>query len=176
MRFIKIFFQVCILFIIVVSCENATDKAKKKNLIINQDTLSEKLITVNKDAVLIEDNIIDQYLKRSNLGMKKSETGLRYNIKGEGGKQVEIGDKINLEYKVYLLNGELVYDSNKHGNMQFELGKSDIEPGLHEALLMMKFGQEATLILPYYLAQGLTGDNEKIPPKSSIIYKIKILN
>ncbi len=56
------------------------------------------------------------------------------------------------------------------------VGKDNIESGLHEGILYLHVGDEATFILPSHLAHGLLGDNKRIPPKASVLYEIKLLS
>jgi FKBP-type peptidyl-prolyl cis-trans isomerase FkpA len=37
-------------------------------------------------------------------------------------------------------------------------------------------GDKAILILPSHLAHGLVGDENKIPPKASVIYELELLS
>ncbi|NLK55387.1 MAG: peptidylprolyl isomerase, partial [Bacteroidales bacterium] len=60
------------------------------------------------------------------------------------------------------------------GPMNVTVGKSDIEPGLDEGLRMIKPGGKAIFILPPFLAHGLVGDGNKIPPRTIVVYWITL--
>jgi FKBP-type peptidyl-prolyl cis-trans isomerase len=40
----------------------------------------------------------------------------------------------------------------------------------------MRKGDIAKIILPSYLAHGLTGDSDKIPPMSTVLYNIELVD
>ena len=50
-----------------------------------------------------------------------------------------------------------------------------IESGLHEGISYMKEGDRAKIIIPSYLAHGLIGDLDKMPPLATIIYDIRLI-
>jgi FKBP-type peptidyl-prolyl cis-trans isomerase len=50
-----------------------------------------------------------------------------------------------------------------------------VESGLHEGVQMMHVGDKMRFILPSFRAHGLTGDNSKIPPLTSVVYEIELL-
>jgi FKBP-type peptidyl-prolyl cis-trans isomerase len=51
----------------------------------------------------------------------------------------------------------------------------NVENGLHEAIQYLRVGDKAKIILPSYLAHGLTGDSDKIPPMASVLYDIELV-
>jgi len=46
--------------------------------------------------------------------------------------------------------------------------------GLEESMKLLREGDSATIIIPWYLGYGMKGKEPKIPPYTSIIYQIKI--
>ena len=50
-----------------------------------------------------------------------------------------------------------------------------MEPGLEEGILFMCEGDRAKFILPSHRAFGLTDDQDKIPPKATLIYDVKLI-
>ena len=81
-----------------------------------------------------------------------------------------------VEYCVTLLNGDTAYTSRESGPQDFLINMDNLESGLHEGIQYMKVGDRAKLILPSYLAHGLIGDSKKIPPRTSIVYDIKLVS
>jgi FKBP-type peptidyl-prolyl cis-trans isomerase FkpA len=138
--------------------------------------VKEALIESNKNLVHDEEMSIDAYIKRRNLSMKISGTGLRYAILNEGeGAKAKMGDFVTVNYRVELLDGTLCYSSTKKGPQEFVVEKSQIESGLHEGIKLLAQGGKAKFILPSHLAYGLTGDQEKIPPHSPVVYDIELI-
>ena len=58
--------------------------------------------------------------------------------------------------------------------LSFILGQSNQPSGLQEGLLLMHEGEKAIMIIPSYLAYGVTGDGVCIPGSSSILYTVKL--
>ena len=120
---------------------------------------------------------IQSYFERKGLTMKETTTGLWYFIqKGGTGSFFSDNDVLKYEYECSLLDGTKCYSSVDSGPAEIKLGRSDIPSGLNEGLRLLKPGAEATFILPPHLAYGLIGDGKKIPPRSTLVYTIRILN
>ena len=79
-----------------------------------------------------------------------------------------------MSYECSLLDGTKCYSSETLGPKEVVLGRSQLEPGLNEGLRLMRQGGSAIFILPPFLAYGFVGDGKKIPPRSIIVYSIKI--
>jgi len=120
---------------------------------------------------------IQSYSERKGIIMKESSTGLWYNIVKEGvGDYLAENELIVFEYDCFLLDGTACYSSDETGPKEISLGKSELPSGLNEGLRMLKHGAEAIFILPPHLAYGLIGDGRKIPPRSTMVYSIRIIN
>ena len=88
---------------------------------------------------------------------------------------IKTGDIVALDYELRLLDGELVYSSKENGLKVFIVGRGGVESGLEEAVLHLHKGDEAEIIIPSHLAYGLAGDGDKIPIRSTIVYKLKVI-
>ena len=75
-----------------------------------------------------------------------------------------------------MLNGDLIYSSKKDGNKTFLVGRGGVESGLEEAILKLCKNSVATLILPAHLAHGLIGDGNKVPPRATLVYRLKVID
>jgi gliding motility-associated peptidyl-prolyl isomerase len=150
------------------------DNARKQNQ--SQKNTKEALMKVNKGLVKNEEQQIEDFLNRYNWTMQETGTGLRYMIyeKGEGIK-AEPGKTALLDFTVSLLNGEVCYSSDESGPKEFVIGKSGVESGLQEGILLLKEGDRAKFIIPSHLAFGLLGDQDRIPARSTLIYDVKLL-
>ncbi len=155
------------------SCEKKVEQKQK----LDYAKLEKEMLAVNSRFVSFEDANIDRFVKRYNFKMNKTATGLRWMILKHGqGEKLKPGQTINIEYKVYLLDGQLIYSSEKDGNKSIKLGHTDIESGLEEGILLLNVGDKARFILPSHLAFGLGGDGNKIPAKSSLLYEVKLID
>ncbi len=136
-----------------------------------------EMAELNKYMIQKDRERIGNYIERKGIEMAESPTGLWYLIKKEGsGMYLKDNDRVVMDYECYLLDGTSCYSSGESGPKEVILGRSEMEAGLNQGLKMLKPGGEAIFILPPFLAFGLTGDGNKIPPRSVIIYNISILN
>ena len=149
----------------------------KKALNISQNKLQELQVSENKVHVKKESDEIDQYVKHRSWNMTTTGTGLRYMIYENGkGEKAVFGKMAKVNYKISLMDGTICYTSEQTGPKIFLIGQDAIESGIHEGIQLMKIGDKALFILPSYLAHGLIGDENKIPPRSSVIYDIELLS
>jgi FKBP-type peptidyl-prolyl cis-trans isomerase len=100
---------------------------------------------------------------------------LWYNIENEGdGDLFKENDRIAFEYECSLLDGTMCYSSAELGPKEIVLGRSELPAGLNEGLKLLKPGGVAIFIMPPFLAYGLVGDGNKIPPRSTLVYTVSI--
>lgn len=161
------------------SCVN-NDKPKYDQVVkhrVAQDDINESLEEANRNFLIQEAGLINDYIEYHKLNVIQTGTGLRYQIHDQGDDDlIEEGDIIALEYEVRLLNGNLIYSSENDGNKTFLVGRGGVESGLEEAVLKLSKNSVATLILPAHLAYGLTGDGNKVPHRATLVYKIKVVD
>ena len=86
------------------------------------------------------------------------------------------GDIVELRYTLSLLDGTVCYTSVSLGPKSFVVGNGHVEYGLDEAMLYLHNGDKARIILPPHLAFGLIGDEDKIPPRSIVMYELEVIN
>ena len=84
------------------------------------------------------------------------------------------GDRVILTYKLSLLDGTECYSSVNLGPKQFVVDKSEAELGLHEVVKLLSPGDSALIVIPPHRAFGLSGDGNRIPPRSILVYEIRI--
>ncbi len=160
------------LFIFLFSCSEEEPDKKKKPLSTQEvEYISEQM---NQWDAQRQDDEIDQYILRHSWTMSKTKTGVRYMTMEEGsGDSAKVGLTAQVTYDIYLLDGSKVYTSGDTLK-DVRVGEDYVESGLHEGLLLMQTGDKMRFILPSYLANGLTGDQDKIGPRSSVMYEIKL--
>lgn len=162
---------IILLLLLSVSCRN-----EKAGPGIVQKPDGQDMAEMNRYLVQKDREIIGNYIERKNFRMTESPTGLWYLIINEGsGDYLSENDRFAMYYECSLLDGTPCYNSSDTGPREIILGRTDIEAGLNEGLRMLRHGGEALFILPPFLAYGLVGDGKKIPPRSIIVYKIKIV-
>jgi len=137
----------------------------------------ESLIKANQYLVRTESEEIDNFINRRKWDMKETGTGLRYQIYENGsGELAKTGQVIALNYELRLISGDLVYSSEKDGVKSFTIGYGGVESGLEEAVLFLKKGDKARIIIPSHLGYGLLGDQKRISSRSTLIYDINVIN
>jgi FKBP-type peptidyl-prolyl cis-trans isomerase FkpA len=158
----------------LISCNNKKAFDETKNL--SQEQVTEKLLEANKAAIEVENKQIINLIDSSGWKMLDTPTGLRYEIIENGnGPKAETGKIARIEYETKLLNGELIYSSKQSGPKEFKIGSGGVESGVEEGILLLRTGDKARFIIPSYLAHGLSGDQDRIPPKATLIYTIKLI-
>jgi FKBP-type peptidyl-prolyl cis-trans isomerase FkpA len=165
-------FVVCLIFLFC-SCKRHQEYSYS-----NKEYAETERALVGANRLLLKkdkENIMT-YIKKQNLEMKESETGLWYRIDKRGhGKMASNGQQITLKYKVSLLDGTLCYSSDSLGPKKFTVGRGGVESGLEEGVSMLREGDGALFIMPPHLAEGLPGDGDKIPAHAIIIYEVEVL-
>lgn len=157
---------------IVIACDSKQERPSES---VKQDP-GKSLEKVNRYLVKTEKENIANYIRRHGWEMKETGSGLSYMIYENGsGPLAEKENVAVLKYKLYLITGDLVYSSDEQGMKTFLVGKGGVESGLEEGILLMKKGDKARLVLPSHLAYGLLGDEDKIPPRTAIIYDIELV-
>ena len=165
------------IFLLIILIPLFSCKYKKREYVDNEGVdLEEPLIRANKYLVKKDKETIESYYKRRNWDMKMTRTGLYYMIYETGnGIKAKAGKVSTIRYTVSLLDGTLCYSSDSLGLKKFKIGAAGIEPGLNEGILLLGEGDKARFIMAPYLAFGLLGDLERIPPRSIILYDIELI-
>ncbi|GAB5539856.1 MAG: hypothetical protein Salg2KO_19590 [Salibacteraceae bacterium] len=141
-----------------------------------QKEVNRSLEDINRKFMTDESVMIDAYIERRKWDMSESGTGLRYMIYDDKeGENAKNGQRATVSYKIELLDGREIYNSETLGNKEFLIGQAHVESGLHEGILLMSVGDKAKFILPSHLAHGLSGDQDQIPPRSSVVYDIELI-
>ena len=162
-----------LLFVILFSCSGEKEKKLPE---LTQKEIEEKLIEANKNALSIEKQQIDGYIKEKQLNVITTSTGLRYQVYNDiEGDSIKKGNKVYVSYKVTLLDGTECYNTES-STEEFTVGKDYVESGLHEAITYLNKGDKAIIIIPSHLGHGLTGDFEKIPVRSTIVYDLEVVD
>ena len=159
--------------LVFAGCKNQSDKPMKT---ADPQDAEQSLEKVNRYLVKSEKEDIENYIRRHGWDMLETGSGLRYMIYENGtGENASFGKVVTIKYKLWLINGDLVYSSEKDGLKVFQVGKGGVESGLEEGILMLKKGDKARFIMPAHLAHGLLGDENKIPPRTAIIYDLELV-
>ena len=166
-RLIIISFQV-IIFLLFVSCRQADTNPFK----VQKPAKLDKETSISLNKYWIQDGISNKnILRKTGWKMSISPSGLNYMIIDSSSSRLDspnIGDEVILSYDIRLLdpNQTRCYHSDSNGLARFKVDQSLVESGLHEVVTYLGVGDSALVVLPHYLAHGIAGDNQKIPPLS----------
>ena len=99
-------------------------------------------------------------------------SGLQYEVITEGnGKQPKATDRVRCHYEGTLIDGTLFDSSIKRG----EPAVFGVNQGWVEALQLMSEGAKWKLYIPSELAYGAQGAGEMIPPHSTLIFEVELI-
>ena len=166
----KLVLSFFVFFFLFTSCNNTNQSQEKEQF--DQNKLKQQLEEVQKPAIVMENDIIYSYTQRHNLEMKTTGSGLRYLIINENpkGRRAKSMDVVTVAYSISLLNGTFCYKGIK----DFKVDEDHVEKGVHEGIKLLREKEQAIFILPSHLAHGLSGDNNKIPPKAILICEVEL--
>ena len=104
-----------------------------------------------------------------------TESGLKYTLtaKGNGAKPTK-GDAVIVHYTGKLTNGT-VFDSSVERGEPISFPLNGVIPGWTEGLQLMAVGSKYRFYIPYNLAYGERGAGQQIPPYSTLIFEVELL-
>jgi FKBP-type peptidyl-prolyl cis-trans isomerase len=127
---------------------------------------------------LSEDSLMNDYIAKNKITVKPTVYGLYLvkNVNGKG-KVIKNGSKVAVHYTGKLIDGT-VFDSSVDRGEPIELvvGTGQVIPGWEEALLLMKGGDKATVLIPSQLAYGSRGAGYVIPPYAPLIFEMEVVS
>lgn len=137
--------------------------------------LKQKLEKANTYLARRENEEIQGYIRRRKWPMEQTESGVYYWVYQEGkGLLVRSDEIVKLNYSLNLINGRKCYETANSGLLELKVGQYEVT-GLSHALLKMKRGDKAKVIIPSHLGYGLMGDEQCVPSRATLIYDIEIL-
>ena len=102
-------------------------------------------------------------------------SGLQYEVITEGnGKKPSATDRVKCHYEGTLIDGTLFDSSVKRGQPAV-FGVNQVIKGWVEALQLMSEGAKWRLFIPSDLGYGAQGAGEMIPPHSTLIFEVELI-
>lgn len=87
------------------------------------------------------------------------------------------GQTVTVDYSGYLMDGTLFDSSVDRGNpISFAVGTGKVIRGWDEAIMQLKKGEKARLIIPSSLAYGKSGAGRVIPPDATLIFDVHLID
>lgn len=162
----------CVYLLVSCSTDNQEINKEQKNSFTKEERMR---ISQNSLQNLIkkEQKQIKNYIARSGVEFTKTSTGCYFykSITSHQGDSLNYGDVVTIRYSLSLLSGKSLKDSIAE---RIKVSQNDKENGFQECLSLCKRGETATFIIPSYMAYGFSGNDEDIPPLSTLIYDIEI--
>jgi FKBP-type peptidyl-prolyl cis-trans isomerase len=108
-------------------------------------------------------------------GVLVSETGLQYEVIAEGtGEKPSATDTVRVHYEGALTDGT-VFDSSYERDESAEIPLEQVIPGWSEGIRLMNVGSTYRFFIPSALAYGGQGAGQMIPPYSTLVFKVELL-
>ena len=108
-------------------------------------------------------------------GVKTTASGLQYKVITEGKGEIPADTcKVKVNYKGTLIDGT-EFDSSIQRGEPAVFGVNQVIPGWVEALQLMPEGSKWKLYIPSELAYGARGAGEMIPPHSTLVFEVELL-
>ncbi len=109
-------------------------------------------------------------------GVTVLESGLQYEVLTEGnGKTPTASDTVRVHYTGTLIDGT-VFDSSVTRGQPAEFPVTGVIKGWVEALQLMPVGSKWRLAIPHDLAYGERGAGASIPPFSTLVFEVELLD
>lgn len=125
----------------------------------------------------LEPQELAAYLEENNITVAPTESGIYIIEKEKGsGPVVKEGDRIKAHFNIATVSGIQLYNSIEAGEpLSVEIGKRFDNEGVTEALATMRKGSKATVIVPSDLAFGREGRGDMVPPYTTMVYDIEVV-
>ncbi|MFK7784807.1 MAG: FKBP-type peptidyl-prolyl cis-trans isomerase [Crocinitomicaceae bacterium] len=163
---------IAIFSIFLFSCEEEAPEQPKEVNWTKDDSYN-----LGRDVAANEEIKIRLFLEmHKDWELTQTGTGLRYYVyeKGEG-PTPKRGQTAEIEYVVSLLDGTECYRTEDDEYEELLVDRSDVETGVQEALKLLSVGDRAKLIIPSHIGHGLLGDQDKIPPLTTLVVDIYLM-
>ena len=126
--------------------------------------------TYSEDDKIGFDKTIKNFIKKNNLSLNKTSSGLyKKRISNGDGQIIHYTDSVSITYQGKLLNGKL-FD---HKTSPQTMAIRDLIAGWKEVLIGSREGDEWMMIIPPQLGYG-QNKLDDIPVNSILVFKMKI--
>jgi len=170
--------KINVIFLLILSVNFTTCKTNtKKNIPKDKKEYEKTMQDVNKILIRKDMDKMIGFSRNHAWNMIADSTGFLYEIYEHGNGDTAVdGLLATINYNIRLLDGTVCYSSDSLGSKTFLINHGGVVTGLQYGILKMKVGDKARFLFPPYLAHGLIGDEDKIPPMSIIYYDVELLS
>jgi FKBP-type peptidyl-prolyl cis-trans isomerase len=154
------------------------------------DMVAKKAEEAASKQIVIDNEILDNYLAENNINAQQTESGLRYVITEEGnGPKPEAGQTVRVNYAGRILSGEyfdtsiesvakeqeIYREAREYEPFAFPLGQGRVIKGWDEGIALLNEGSKATLYIPSPLGYGNRGSGPIIKPNSILVFDVELV-
>lgn len=158
------------------SCSNDPSKDNKSEVVETKNIQDNKKSPEKRvdNQAAIDDQMIQDYIAKKGLEMKRTKSGIYYRLIKEGNstKKAQANSTVVTNYKGTLLNGKVFDRSPEEKPIEFPLNR--VIPGWTEGLQLVGEGGTIDLIIPSGLAYG-KAQVSVIPPNSVLRFEVDLL-
>ncbi|MFM1884707.1 MAG: hypothetical protein RL168_891 [Bacteroidota bacterium] len=134
----------------------------------------ERMIEQNRAVLEAERHAILAFIDSSGMQFHGTGTGMFVaKMEAEAGSAIDTAQRVQVRSRITGLHGE-VYADQLDQSISV-LRDNDAIWGLQEALIQSKVGDSLVCVIPAHLAHGLAGDLAEIPPLTTLVYYLRIL-
>jgi len=127
-------------------------------------------------AAAIEQGEMFLKMNKERPGVVTLPSGLQYEVTASGnGRKPKATDQVRCHYEGRLVDGTL-FDSSIDRGEPAVFGVNQVIAGWTEALQLMSEGDKWKLYIPYNLGYGEQGAGGVIPPYSTLVFEVELLN
>ncbi len=127
-------------------------------------------------AAAIEQGEMFLKMNKERPGVVTLPSGLQYEVTASGnGRKPKTTDQVRCHYEGRLVDGTL-FDSSIERGEPAVFGLNQVIAGWTEALQLMSEGDKWKLYIPYNLGYGEQGAGGVIPPYSTLVFEVELLN
>jgi len=156
------------------SCSCSSEEPREAIKPAASSVEAEALVEINRHLVEKEKDIVETMIRSKGWEMNYHAEGY-YSmlISGGEGKKIVDNSLVRIACKVQLPDGTVCYDNQIRS---FKVNSTVEIAGLHTGLLNRLEGDKLRFIFPPHMAYGLLGDQDKIPPRATLIFEVEVLN
>ncbi len=150
----------------------------EEEFMIEQQQMVEERMRESEDLADAEEGLRDDYLMEHDITQEPLESGLYFIEKEPGtGAEATPGSTVSVHYEGRLLDGTVFDSSYERGEpIEFVLGEGQVIRGWDEGINLMRVGGKARLVIPSHLAYGERGAGQTIPPFSTLIFDVELVD
>ena len=170
---------IIVFFLLLISCKHSY---QDKITVEKDDEIQNFFIHANKKIIQNEEVKIDSLIRETGFPFFRDSTGIRFSINTHNTSFDTLaspvdGDVVSIAYNCFVFDDiENISDSYLVDTISFKIGYSKQMRGLNYGIKLLQIGDKAKIIIPSYLGFGMSGYGKSVPPYSTLLLNVKLLN